>query len=72
CLTDTLADSGLGRSGDNKVAESIELQTSALAPESQPENQNLNDNFVGVWRSVRTLKFLKKDTLLDNMEVQSP
>ncbi|TSP57630.1 Solute carrier family 35 member D3 [Bagarius yarrelli] len=72
CLTDSLEDSGLGRSGDNKVAESIELQTSALAPDSQPENQNLSDNFVGVWRSVRTLKFLKKDTLLDNMEVQSP
>ncbi|KAF5894918.1 solute carrier family 35 member D3-like [Clarias magur] len=71
-LTESLEDSGLGRVYDNKVAESIELQTSAQANEDQPENQNLSDNFVGVWRSVRTLKFLKKDTLLDNMEVQSP
>lgn len=67
CLTESQEDSDRGH-----VCESIELQTSAQVPESKPENQNLSDNFVGVWRSVRTLKFLKKDTLLDNMEVQSP
>ncbi|XP_060772437.1 solute carrier family 35 member D3 [Neoarius graeffei] len=72
CMTESLEDSGPGHVCDNKVPESIELQTSALAPESESENQNLSDNFVGVWRSVRTLKFLKKDTLLDNMEVQTP
>lgn len=70
CLTESLEDSGLGHVCDNKVAESIELQRSG--PVNEAENQNLSDNFVGVWRSVRTLKFLKKDTLLDNMEVQSP
>ncbi|KAL7888504.1 hypothetical protein AOLI_G00034780 [Acnodon oligacanthus] len=56
---------------DSKVAESIELERPAFL-ENEPTNQSLTDNYVGVWRSVRTLKFLKKDPLLDNMEVQSP
>ncbi|KAL6486625.1 hypothetical protein MHYP_G00060170 [Metynnis hypsauchen] len=56
---------------DSKEAEFIELERPAFL-ENEPTNQSLTDNYVGVWRSVRTLKFLKKDTLLDNMEVQSP
>lgn len=72
CVTELLEDSGLGHTHDNKVAESIELQRSEMVPESKPEDSNLRDIFVGVWRSVRSLKLLKKDTLLDNMEVQSP
>ncbi|XP_072512690.1 solute carrier family 35 member D3 [Salminus brasiliensis] len=56
---------------DNKVAESIELERPAFLENEQP-SQSLSDNYVGVWRSVRTLKFLKRDTLLENMEVQSP
>ncbi|XP_039547840.1 solute carrier family 35 member D3 [Pimephales promelas] len=56
---------------ENKVAESIELERPGL-PSEDPTRQSLSDSYVGVWRSVRTLKFFKKDTLLDNMEVQSP
>ncbi|XP_062857094.1 solute carrier family 35 member D3 [Trichomycterus rosablanca] len=68
-LSGTMEDSGLGPVSDNRVTESIELQKSVT--ESENENQTTN-NFGGVLRSVRTLKFLKKGTLLDNMEVQSP
>ncbi|XP_016379275.1 solute carrier family 35 member D3-like [Sinocyclocheilus rhinocerous] len=56
---------------ENKVAESIELERPGI-PSDDPMRQSLSDSYVGVWRSVRTLKFFKKDTLLDNMEVQSP
>ncbi|XP_067274775.1 solute carrier family 35 member D3 [Pseudorasbora parva] len=56
---------------ENKVAESIELERPGV-PSEDPTRQSLSDSYVGVWRSVRTLKFFKKDTLLDNMEVQSP
>ncbi|XP_048063449.1 solute carrier family 35 member D3 [Megalobrama amblycephala] len=56
---------------ENKVAESIELERSGISSED-PTRQSLSDSYVGVWRSIRTLKFLKKDPLLDNMEVQSP
>ncbi|XP_065112283.1 solute carrier family 35 member D3 [Paramisgurnus dabryanus] len=57
---------------ENKVAESIELERPAVPSDSEPTRQSFSDGYVGVLRSVRTLKFLKKDTLLDNMEVQSP
>ncbi|XP_066532132.1 solute carrier family 35 member D3 [Hoplias malabaricus] len=56
---------------DSKVAECIELERPGFL-EKEPANKSLSDNYLGVWRSVRTLKFLKKDTLIDNMEVQSP
>ncbi|XP_051731338.1 solute carrier family 35 member D3 [Ctenopharyngodon idella] len=56
---------------ENKVAESIELDRPGI-PSEDPTRQSLSDSYVGVWRSIRTLKFLKKDPLLDNMEVQSP
>ncbi|XP_030626908.1 solute carrier family 35 member D3 [Chanos chanos] len=56
----------------NHVEESLELEKQAIQAETESTNQSVSDNFVGVWRSIRTLKFLKKDTLLDNMEVQSP
>ncbi|XP_067239273.1 solute carrier family 35 member D3 [Chanodichthys erythropterus] len=56
---------------ENKVAESIELERPGI-PSEDPTRQSLSDSYVGVWRSIRTLKFLKKDPLLDNMEVQSP
>ncbi|XP_051952351.1 solute carrier family 35 member D3-like [Xyrauchen texanus] len=58
--------------GENKVAESIELERPAVRSDSNPARNSLSDSYTGVWRSIRTLKFLKKDTLLDNMEVQSP
>lgn len=55
--------------------ERIEMQKQAYfqeggEPVAQP--QSLSDSYLGVWRSVRTLKYVKKDTLIDNMEVQSP
>ncbi|XP_077075703.1 solute carrier family 35 member D3 [Siphateles boraxobius] len=56
---------------EDKVAESIELERPGV-PSEDPTRQSLSDSYVGVWRSIRTLKFFKKDTLLDNMEVQSP
>ncbi|XP_028809194.1 solute carrier family 35 member D3 [Denticeps clupeoides] len=56
----------------NSAAESMEMQREAYFQEGAPAEKSLSDNYVGVWRTVRTLKFLKKDTLIDNMEVQSP
>ncbi|KAA0708394.1 Solute carrier family 35 member D3 [Triplophysa tibetana] len=57
---------------ENKVAESIELERPTVTSDSEPTRQSLSESYLGVWRSVRALKFLKKDTLIDNMEVQSP
>uniref|UniRef100_H2UJU3 Solute carrier family 35 member D3 n=1 Tax=Takifugu rubripes TaxID=31033 RepID=H2UJU3_TAKRU len=34
--------------------------------------QSASDSYVGVWRSIRHLQFLKKEPLIDNMEQQSP
>lgn len=70
-LSGASSGNGLSPVRDTKVAQSIELERPAFL-ENEPTNQSLSDNYVGVWRSVRTLKFLKKDPLLDNMEVQSP
>ncbi|KAK7133816.1 hypothetical protein R3I94_015619 [Phoxinus phoxinus] len=56
---------------ENKVAESIELERPGV-PSEDHTRQSLSDSYVGVWRSIRTLNIFKKDTLLDNMEVQSP
>lgn len=60
---------------EHTAEESIEMQKQAYfqeggEPVAQP--QALSDSYLGVWRSVRTLKFMKKDTLIGNMEVQSP
>ncbi|XP_076872363.1 solute carrier family 35 member D3 [Brachyhypopomus gauderio] len=71
-LTSTVHANGLGPEHEDKVAESIELERSAFSSDSEPAKGSLSENYVDVWRSVRTLKFFKKDTLLDNMEVQSP
>lgn len=76
-IPEDVPNGGLSESADqnhireNKVAESIELERPAV-PSDDPTRLSLSDSYVGVWRSVRTLKFLKKDTLIDNMEVQSP
>uniref|UniRef100_A0A4W5KKT1 Solute carrier family 35 member D3 n=1 Tax=Hucho hucho TaxID=62062 RepID=A0A4W5KKT1_9TELE len=51
--------------------EFVELQREAFHSENRA-NQSVSDSYVGVWRSIRNLKFLKKDTLIDHMEVQSP
>ncbi|XP_036405072.1 solute carrier family 35 member D3 [Megalops cyprinoides] len=52
--------------------EPTELQTHGNPPQNGANNLSLSDSYVGVWRSIRNMKFLKKDTLIDNMEVQSP
>ncbi|XP_061100014.1 solute carrier family 35 member D3 [Conger conger] len=57
---------------ESGVMESVELQKQANPAESGAGNTSLSDNYVGVWRSVRSLKVFKKDTLIDNEEVQSP
>ncbi|KAM9553430.1 solute carrier family 35 member D3 [Salvelinus alpinus] len=51
--------------------EFVELQREAFHSENRA-SQSVSDSYVGVWRSIRNLKFLKKDTLIENMEVQSP
>ncbi|XP_051581102.1 solute carrier family 35 member D3-like [Myxocyprinus asiaticus] len=71
-LTASVDGNDQGPIRENKVAESIELERPAVQSDSDPTRHSLSDSYVGVWRSIRTLKFLKKDTLLDNMEVQSP
>lgn len=70
-LTASVDGNDQGPVRENKVAESIELERPGI-PSDDPTRQSLSDSYVGVWRSIRTLKFFKKDTLLDNMEVQSP
>eukprot|EP00063_Salmo_salar_P025009 XP_013999844.1 PREDICTED: solute carrier family 35 member D3-like isoform X1 [Salmo salar] len=51
--------------------ESVELQREAFHNENQA-NQSVSDSYLRVWRSIRNLQFSNKDTLIDNMEVQSP
>nr|XP_046155523.1 solute carrier family 35 member D3 [Oncorhynchus gorbuscha] len=51
--------------------EFVELQREAFHSENRA-SPSVSDSYVGVWRSIRNLKFFKKDTLIDNMEVQSP
>ncbi|XP_041716611.1 solute carrier family 35 member D3-like [Coregonus clupeaformis] len=54
--------------------EFVDLQREAFHSENRVNqaNQSVSDSYVGVWRSIRNLQFLKKDTLIDHMEVQSP
>ncbi|XP_059369463.1 solute carrier family 35 member D3-like [Carassius carassius] len=70
-LTASVDGNDQGSIRENKVAESIELERQGI-PTDDPTRQSLSDSYVGVWKTIHTLKFFKKDTLLDNMEVQSP
>lgn len=55
---------------DNEV---LEMQREHLHKESAPSaGQSVSESYVGVWRSIRHLQFMKKDPLIDNMEQQSP
>ncbi|KAJ8396267.1 hypothetical protein AAFF_G00021340 [Aldrovandia affinis] len=65
-------DHGESTAQESGIMESIELQKQVNPPESGASNTSLSDNYVGVWRSIRSLKAFKKDTLIDNEEVQSP
>lgn len=66
------AESGLNSSVMTEK-EIIEMQREHLHKENAPPSgQSAGDSYLGVWRSVRHLQFMKKDPLLDNMEQQSP
>lgn len=52
--------------------ESLEMQREHLHREKSGAGQSLGDSYVGVWRSIRHLQFLKKEPLIENMEQQSP
>ncbi|XP_070843951.1 solute carrier family 35 member D3 [Chaetodon trifascialis] len=70
---------GDGRQGEEGVnsrimteKEVMEMQREHLQRENIASNQPVSDSYVGVWRSIRHLQFMKKDPLIDNMEQQSP
>lgn len=52
--------------------EVLEMQREHLQKENSASAQSISDSYVGVWRSIRHLQFLKKEPLIDNMEQQSP
>ncbi|XP_070705833.1 solute carrier family 35 member D3 [Pempheris klunzingeri] len=52
--------------------EVLEMQREHLQQENTTSGQSVSDSYVGVWRSIRHLQFMKKDPLIDNMEQQSP
>lgn len=52
--------------------EVLEMQREHLNRENPAATQSVSGSFVGMWRSVRHLQFMKKENLIDNMEVQSP
>ncbi|KPP69743.1 hypothetical protein Z043_111482, partial [Scleropages formosus] len=56
----------------NSKSEFIELHKEVSQAKNETDGSSLSDSYVGVWRSVRNAKFLKKDTLIDNEELQSP
>ncbi|KAL4649103.1 solute carrier family 35 member D3 [Arapaima gigas] len=56
---------------ENSQSEFAELHNQAHHPK-ETNSISLSDSYVGVWRSVRNAKFFKKDTLIDNEELQSP
>ncbi|XP_006626495.1 solute carrier family 35 member D3 [Lepisosteus oculatus] len=66
-----LNDPGEPSGGDGTV-ESYALQTKANPGEPEGQSPSPSDSYVGVWRSIRNIRFLKKDTLIENEELQSP
>lgn len=52
--------------------EVVEMQREHLQGHDTPSGQTLSDSYLGVWRSIRHLHFLKKEPLVHNMEQQSP
>lgn len=52
--------------------EVLEMQREHLQREAAASGQSASDSYVGVWRSIRHLQFMKKDPLIKNMEQQSP
>lgn len=52
--------------------EVLEMKREHLQKENCTSAQSASDSYVGVWRSIRHLQFLKKEPLIHNMEQQSP
>ncbi|KAJ4920348.1 hypothetical protein JOQ06_000038 [Pogonophryne albipinna] len=54
--------------------EMLEMQREHLHKENAAPNPgpSVSDSYLGVWRSIRHLQFMKKEPLIDNMEQQSP
>lgn len=52
--------------------EVLEMQREHLQKETSTSTQSVSDSYLGVWRSIRHLHFLKKEPLIHNMEQQSP
>lgn len=52
--------------------EVLEMQREHLHRENPTPAQSVSDSYVGVWRSIRHLQFMKKEPLIENMEQQSP
>lgn len=52
--------------------EVLEMQREHLHKENSTSTQSVSDSYLGVWRSIRHLQFLKKEPLIHNMEQQSP
>ncbi|XP_042359693.1 solute carrier family 35 member D3 [Plectropomus leopardus] len=52
--------------------EALEMQREHFHRENAAPAQSVSDSYVGVWRSIRHLQFMKKDPLIENMEQQSP
>ena len=50
----------------------LEMQREHLQKETCASSQPVSDSYLGVWRSVRHLQFMKKELLVHNMEQQSP
>ncbi|XP_061899620.1 solute carrier family 35 member D3 [Entelurus aequoreus] len=63
-----LGDGGGGVMTDEEV---VEMQREHLHKESATTGRTAS-NYVGVWRSLTSLQFFKKNTLIANMEQQSP
>lgn len=67
------------RTGDGGVNSSVmtekevlEMQREHLQRENTASGQSVSDSYVGVWRFIRHLQFMKKEPLIKNMEQQSP
>ncbi|CAJ1077743.1 solute carrier family 35 member D3 [Xyrichtys novacula] len=52
--------------------EVLEMQREHIQKENATTGQSASDSYLGVWRSIRHLQFMKKAPLIDNMEQQSP
>lgn len=54
--------------------EALEMQREHLHRENAAAGNgwSTSDSYLGVWRSIRHLQFMKKEPLIDNMEQQSP